>query len=97
MSEYKVYQKNDFTKEEFETIKDMLQTENLSLEYKNALLSLLKAYCKELYCSDCQGSRRTSSKSGHCEWNQNMPVSLHFNNGPLNFSPLDCPVRKLLK
>ena len=57
MPEYKVYQKNDFTKEEFETLKEMLQTENLSLEYKRALLSLLKAYCKELYCSDCQVPR----------------------------------------
>ncbi len=92
-----VYKRNNFTKKEFEIIKEMLQSDNLIPEYKRALLSLLKAYCKELYCSECQGSRRTDSDSGECMWNQNMPVMLPLNCGPLTSRPINCPIRKLFK
>lgn len=93
----RVYKSNEFTQEDFEVICEMLQCENLDPRYKDALLSLLKAYCDDLYCSECQGSARTSSTGGICQWNNNMPVSLKLNDGPLMWYPADCPIRRLLK
>lgn len=93
----KVYKQNKFTKEDFDVISEMLQCENLTSEYKRALLSLLKAYCKGLYCDECKGSKRTSSSSGVCEWNHDMPVNLPLNDGPLGSYPANCPIRKLIK
>ncbi len=93
----KVYEKNKFTKEDFETISEMLQSEILPLKYKRALLSLLRAYCKGLYCDECKGSKRTSSSGGVCEWNDDMLISLPLNDGPVTSYPSNCPLRKLLK
>ncbi len=91
----KVYEKNKFTKEDLEAIREMLLCENL--KYKKALSSLLEAYCENLYCSECKGSLRTSSNSGVCQWNNDMSIALPFNDGPLTSYPANCPIRKLLK
>ncbi len=93
----RVYECNNFTKEDLEVIGEILQCESIAPKYKKALLSLLKAYCKDLYCTECKGSARTSSRSGICKWNHDMPVSLPLNDGPLTSYPVDCPIRKLLK
>ena len=93
----RVYEKNKFTKEDLEVIGEMLQDENVSTKHKKALLSMLRAYCKGLYCSECQGSRRTSRSGGVCEWNNSMPIDLPLNDGPLRSYPAECPIRKLIK
>ncbi len=93
----KLYRKNEFTKEDLDFIEKMLNDESLSREYRQAILSLLKAYAKDLYCSDCQGSKRVSSRSGICQWCQDMSITLEFNKGPIEWYPKNCPIRKLLR
>lgn len=93
----RAYRKNDFTREDFMRIESLLSDESISEEYRKAVLSLVKAYVKDLYCSDCQASSRTSSTSGVCTWNNDMAVFLPLNDGPLESYPAHCPIRKLLK
>lgn len=92
----RVHEKNKFSKEDFDIISEILQCEEFPAEYRNAVISLLRAYCKGLYCDECKGSRRTSSRSGVCVWNNDMPVSLPLNDGPIRSYPTNCPIRKLL-
>jgi len=93
----RVYEKNDFKREDFENLKKLLSDETVSSEYRKTVIALLKAYCKNLYCSECQALVRTSSTDGKCRWNDGMLVFLPMNDGPLMRHPSYCPIRQLLK